>query len=332
MSAEQESDSDLVAQLLRAAGRREEPPADAYRQTLDAATIAWRRTVRGRKRQRFIGWAAAACVVAAVAVGLLIHGIRPNGAAIVARVERVIGAAEARGARDARWMPVNDRSPPLVQGAFLRTDKSGLAGVLLSGGASLRLAERTEISFDSESRVHLFAGRVYLDNGGSSGSAQRIEIETPAGVASDVGTQFEVQYVDAAYRVRVREGRVYIRRGAEAIESAAGEEISIDAAGTVTRERIARDHQDWRWVETLSPAPDLEGQPVSTLLAWVARETGRAVKFEPPEIEQKARSTILHGDIGALAPLEALEVMLETTDLAHTVLEDGTIVIRSRGT
>jgi ferric-dicitrate binding protein FerR (iron transport regulator) len=247
---------------------------------------------------------------------------------LVARVERVIGTAQMRGTHDDRWAPLDERSAEIIEGAFLRTGRGGRAGVLLSGGASLRLAERTEISLVSPTHIRLITGRVYLDNGRSS--AGRIAIETPAGVASDVGTQFEVRYVGAAYRLRVREGRVHIRRGAEAIESAAGDEVSIDAEGRVTRERIARNHGEWRWVETLAAAPDLDGQPVSVLLAWVARETGRVVKFEPPEVEQKARSTILHGDVRRLAPLVALEVMLETTDLAYALLEDGTIVIRSR--
>jgi ferric-dicitrate binding protein FerR (iron transport regulator) len=235
-----------------------------------------------------------------------------------------------RTASHEEWVSVHDRLLSLHDGAHVRTGSNGRAGILLDHGASMRLAEHTEIVFDGPARIRLVAGRVYLDSGGSTVGASPIEIETPAGVASDVGTQFEVSYVDTLYRVRVREGRVHIQRGPGAIETAAGEEVSIDAAGRVSRGRIAPDHEDWRWVESLSPAPDLEGQPVSVLLAWIARETGRTVRFETPEVERKARTTILYGEIHALAPLEALEVMLRTTDLAHTVLDDGTIVIRPR--
>jgi hypothetical protein len=67
---------------------------------------------------------------------------------------------------------------------------------------------------------------------------------------------------------------------------------------------------------------------VTVLLTWVARETGRAVRFASPDIERKAGTTILHGNIRHLAPLEALSVMLATTDLEYTLPDDATILIR----
>ncbi|HKZ73991.1 MAG TPA: FecR family protein [Steroidobacteraceae bacterium] len=329
MTTESASDIDLVAKLLRTAGRREEPPAEAYERTLAAATDAWERKVRARHQRRAAGWAAiAASVVAAVAAGLYVRDTGRDRGPIVARIDRVIGMAELRGARDAGRTATRGQASDLSEGAWLRTD-DGRLSVVLAGGASLRMDAGTEISLESATRVRLVRGRVYLDNGTARG-VQPIEVHTPAGTAWDAGTQFEVQYVDAAYRLRVREGRVHVRRGAEELESAAGEQVFIDASGTVTRGRIARDDVEWRWVEPLSRPPDLDGQPVSELLAWVARETGRTVRFEPPDIEERARRTILHGDIQSLTPLEALAAMLETTDLAHALLQDGTIVIRSR--
>jgi ferric-dicitrate binding protein FerR (iron transport regulator) len=331
MSSEHETDSDLVALLLRAAGRREEPPVEVYNQTLEVAADAWRTKVVSRRRRRaLIALSAAACILATLAGSLFAYRTLQTDEAVLAQVERVIGLAHMRPASREEWVSVRDRLMPLRDGAHFRTGGNGRAGILLNHGASVRLAEHTEIVFEGPARIRLVAGRVYLDNGSSAAGASPIEIETPAGVASDVGTQFEVSYVDTVYRVRVREGRVHIEHGTGAIETAAGEEVWIDAAGRVSRGRIAPDHEDWQWVETLSPAPNLEGQPVSVLLAWIARETGRAVRFETPEVERKARTTILHGEIHALAPLEALEVMLRTTDLAHTVLDDGTIVIRPR--
>jgi hypothetical protein len=56
------------------------------------------------------------------------------------------------------------------------------------------------------------------------------------------------------------------------------------------------------------------------------------VTFERPEIERKASSTILHGSIRNLAPLEALSVMLATTDLEYALPDDGTILIRLKVT
>ena len=76
--------------------------------------------------------------------------------------------------------------------------------------------------------------------------------------------------------------------------------------------------------------PDLDDQPVTVLLDWVARETGRTLRYASAEVERQAATTILHGKIGQLAPLEALDAMLATTDLAYEVREDGTIEIRHK--
>ena len=63
----------------------------------------------------------------------------------------------------------------------------------------------------------------------------------------------------------------------------------------------------------------------------VALESWRSsVRFADAEVERRASTTTLHGTIRSLAPLEALSVMLATTDLAHRLLPDGTILITSK--
>ena len=52
------------------------------------------------------------------------------------------------------------------------------------------------------------------------------------------------------------------------------------------------------------------------------------MRYATPAIERRASGTILHGSIRGLEPLEALAVMLATTDLRHEVLADGTIMIK----
>jgi hypothetical protein len=61
----------------------------------------------------------------------------------------------------------------------------------------------------------------------------------------------------------------------------------------------------------------------------VSHETGQPLRYADPEAERKAATVILHGPIGSLAPLEALRVMLATTDLTYEILPDGTIEVRS---
>lgn len=318
---------DLLADLLRAAGRREQPPQEAYRRTFEAAESAWVRTVRKRRRTQIAAWALAASVLAASGTALFVYraGIEP---APVARLEHVIGALEIRGP-DARRLDATGAGASLPRGATLHTAADAGAALMLADGASLRLAADTRIELESARRIRLASGRVYLDTG-SQGAAGGIEIATRAGVARDVGTQFEVRYVGDDYRLRVREGRVQLERPGADLATAAGEELRIDATGEVSRAPIARDDAEWQWVEALATAPDFDGQPVAALLAWVERETGRSVRFASPAIARRAASTILHGSVARLAPLEALEVMLATTDLSFAILDNGTILVGAR--
>jgi hypothetical protein len=87
---------------------------------------------------------------------------------------------------------------------------------------------------------------------------------------------------------------------------------------------------EWRWVESIATAPDVNDQPVMELLDWVARETGRPIRFKDAEVERRAASTILHGSVRNLAPLDALSLMLATTDLDYVELTDGTLLIQAR--
>jgi ferric-dicitrate binding protein FerR (iron transport regulator) len=145
---------------------------------------------------------------------------------------------------------------------------------------------------------------------------------------TDVGTQFEVRYRGSDYQVRVREGAVLLQRGALRRWGNAGEQLTIDENDVIRSTPIAANDPDWEWVQSLASAPDIDEQPLTVLLAWVARESGVEVRYASPAIERKATTTILHGSIQRLKPLEALEVMLATTDLRYEKLADGTILIK----
>ena len=324
MSDPESQQADALAQLIHAAGRREEPPADVYQRTLAAATATWERKVRVR-RQRIVG--AIAAGMAAAVVGLWFIADRPLGPVEpVAHIERIIGAADVRGAKSAEWTPLRDESRTLDAGTTLRTVEGSRVGVLLADGVSVRLADKTSVTLESASRIRLIAGKVYLDSGRSG--ANRVAIATEAGTAYDIGTQFEVEYLQHAYRLSVREGEVRLQRGQTRLHSRAGEQLSIDVDGHIRRAALATDDPQWQWAEGVAPVPDIENQPLTVLLDWVARETGRAITFASPEVERKAGRTILHGNIRHLAPLQALSVMLATTDLQHVSLPDGTIMIK----
>jgi len=309
---------DLVASLIRAAGRRTEPPEEAYRQVLGAATDALRRKTAQRHERTWLLWAGAAGV-AVFAIALMLQWTPPAAQREpIARIERVIGAVE-QGTGDV-WSPLGEATVAFSRGTQIRTLAGGAAGLLLGSGASLRLAADTEIMLDTPSHLYLRRGTIYLDNFGSVGTGYRIE--TPAGTARDVGTQFELKVSGKTLRLRVREGRVEIDRAGALLTGSAGEQLELDLLGGVTRSPLAATDVAWQWAESVAPAPDIDGQPASVLLAWVARETGRQLHYESTAVETRAANVILHGNIRHLAPLAALDAMLATTDLEYTLVGD----------
>lgn len=321
----QEREPDLVGTLIRAAGRREDPPEEAYRRVHAAATAAFREKTARRRERTFVLWAGAAAVLV-LAVALMFQWTPPGTErAELARIERAIGAVERATGDD--WQPAGESRAPLTRGAKLRTLAGASAGLVLVGGESLRLAPGTEIMLDEPDAMYLNGGTIYLDHHGSVGTGLRIA--TPAGNVRNLGTQFELKVGDGALRLRVREGRVEVERAGQRVTGDAGEQLDIDAFGSVLRSQIAPDAAAWHWAEALAPAPDIDGRPAMELLAWVARETGRTLEFLDAAARERAERVVLHGNIRHLAPLDALDVMLATTDLEYA-LNGGRIEIRTR--
>lgn len=325
------ANDDAVAQLIRNAGRREKPPAQAYERTLQIATQAWRGKVR-RRRYTVAGVvsAIAASVLVALALGwrvLTPETVKPQ----VARADRIVGPVQVRSDASG-WILIDDDRRAFHVGESIKTGPASRAGLLLGNSHSLRLAEATEVRMLAESRVELIAGKAYIATVAvtDAAAARPVEIVTPVGTASDVGTQFEIQYRDERYRLRVREGAVVLQRDFLRIRSATGEQLMIDRDGELRREAVSPTDPGWDWVEAVAPAVAIDGQPLTVLLDWVARETGRSVRYADAATQRRAATTILHGSIDELAPLQALGIMLATTDLRHRLLDDGTIMIEAQ--
>jgi len=243
-------ETEVVADLIRSAGRRAAPPEAAYRQTLEVATNAWRnKTDRIRQRRRFARLATSVAAGVATLAVLFAFVPRRGGApaARVATLERIIGRIEIRGAGEAEWRLLQDDTASLAAGAGLRTGSSSRAGVMLAGGSSLRLAEGTEVVLDTPARLQLVAGRAYVDSGRGERAGEPVEIVTPTATAIDVGTQFEVSLLGETYRLRVREGRVVLRHGGESSDGAAGDQLLIGPDGRLERTSILTTDADWQW-------------------------------------------------------------------------------------
>ena len=327
-------ETQVVAGLIRSAGRRAAPPEASYRRTLELATDAWRAKTAGvRRRRRVVAVLSGLAAGAVMLVVLLPLLPRTDDAPAVpvATLQRIIGRLEVLTPGASAWQLVQDDGATLLAASRVRTGPGSRAGLRLAGGSSLRLAEGTEISLYGATRLALIAGRAYVDSGGVR-PGDPVEIVTSTATAREEGTQFEVALLGETYRLRVREGRVVLSHDDGQTTGTAGEQLSIGPERKLERTSIRRADAAWQWVETVASAPDLNDRPVSDLLDWVARETGRAIRYADSEVERRAATTILHGSIRHLAPLEALDVMLATTDLEYVAQPDGTLLIQAKPT
>lgn len=319
---------DMIAALIRDSGPREDPPMDHYREVLDATHSQWALSVaRRRRRRRGLGLAAS-IAAALVVVGLMSRvDDADTGPLVVAATDAVVGDIEFRSTTATQWTALTGPDVAITRGMRIRTPGDGRAGLRLEDGTSLRLDQTTEISFDRAGRVRLARGAVYIDTGSDPGPARRVEVVTPAGIVWDVGTQFEVRYREDILTLRIREGRVILEREADEIQGVAGEQVQLDRAGRVERTAFSPFDAEWRWAQAVAPLPYQDTLTVHELLEWVARETGREVHFSEPGLATRASRTILHGNPHRLLPMEALAVMLATTDLTYTVAAEGEILI-----
>ncbi len=325
MSSQPGQETDLLGKIIRAAGRREPAPREIRDRVFAAASAALEAKLGARRRR--LTWrtaAAAAVVVATVGIGYTTLRIGP--ALTVALSDQFIGEAAFRTRNDEPWATmVRDRKLPV--GSEVRTGQGGRVGLVLARGASLRLDELTEVRLLGPTRVEVMVGTVYVD---SRISGDAIEIITPIAVTRDVGTQFEVRYRNQEHRVRVREGAVLMQMGDQEYRGGAGEQLLVSPAGDVQRAAVAIDDASWGWVQLVVRTPDIEGRPLRDLLDWVSRETGRTIRYESPAVQALTRSTILHGSVRNLAPMPAMQMVLATTDLDLAILDDGSLLVKSR--
>lgn len=326
------ADRDVLAELVAAAGRRCEPSRNEYERTLAAATLSWQRSLHARRRRRALAFAATLTAVA-IALATLLHRSAIPIPVIIGRAVIVHGDVTFRTSSREGWHSLRSGGE-LPAGSELRTGPTAGLALNLINGLSARLDEHSSVAMDSDREFRLMSGGVYVDTRGGAASGT-LRIDTALGTVTDVGTAFETRVENGSVRVRVRDGVVrFDAIGAAPQFQAAGDEFEIDPRGTVRRRHCDPGSDVWSWASTLAPLPEVEGQPLLKFLAWVAHETGRRVRFEAPDVERQAGQVTLHGTLRDLTPLQALDVMLSTTDLEYVLSRgdtaDDLIVIRKR--
>ena len=323
---------ETLERLFERASPRPSPPeadAEAIRKALHAE---WHSVVGGRLRRTRAVRIAAAAAVAALLIAVLVEW-RPEPTtspppAIVAEVERALGAVEVT-ARDGTTRATRP-GDPLVAGQSLTTLDGGLS-LALSPRGSLRIGNDSRVTLTSASEIELSRGAIYFDSGdsGNSGTASaRLAVRTPLGMVSDVGTQFSVRVERATLDISVRHGAVTLARGFDSIDAGIGERIRVTENGSVDRGAVALYGAEWEWVEELAPAFDIEGQTLTRFFAWIEEQTGRRVAYATRDAEQLAAETVLRGAID-LEPMAMLAAVLATTDLDFALV-GNTIVVSVR--
>ncbi len=317
-------DDGAVESLLRLAGPREPVPADRMQRLKAGAHAEWRRQVTTRRRRHVVRWSLGGLATAA-ALMLALRATTGLGPVAPAAVEFVVVeslGSNARLATDAdsrrgAFLKVGDR---LAVGPNRLSLDGGTATLRLPGGAAVWVDRGSALRVTAVDVVVLDGGAVYIDSGGTTS----LEIRTPLGVVRDVGTQFEVRLTAAALRVRVRDGAVLVRRDQQQHDVRPGDEILLDASGAATRRTVPVDGQDWAWTTGAAAPFELEGRSLREFLDWIAGENGWRLEFADAAVEDKARTTTLHGSIQGLTPEQALAAVLPTSGVEHRL--DGSVL------
>lgn len=316
-SAADGSDEDLVAGLLKAAGRRPPVRDDVLNALRHRTREHWRRKVAQEqaKRQRR-QWLAVAATVVATVGGSWFWSQQKSAPppAPIARVAEVFGGD---------W-----QTPPqgLVPGAILETRGPVRLALRMKDGAALRLDVDTRLELRRQDLVRLEGGGVYIDTEGSDGDVS-LAVETALGSARDIGTQFEVR-LDTDLHVRVRRGEVQIDTTGGAHRASAGSYLRVAADGSVEKGGLSSHGGPWSWVLDAVPANDLEGQSLASALRWMTDETGWEVRFEDAELESQVGDIVILGAGAGLRPEEVAEVLLPGSGLTSGWSDDGVLEVR----
>jgi ferric-dicitrate binding protein FerR (iron transport regulator) len=312
-----------IAELLRHAGARVEPPADVMREVQAAVHAEWQQVVQARQRRRrtFV-WAAAAAV-GALAIGVTVtlqrSDVQQQPIATLQRADGEIFVA----ADGTDWNRLQD-GQPIAVGDTVRSEAR--AALRFDNGVALRIDRGTVLQVKAADRLALNVGALYVDSPPGLG-ASTLVIDTHSGSVRHIGTQYLVRTRPDGIDVSVREGRVLIEHATSNSTAAAGERLALSRQGVVERSTISASDAQWLWASEIAPPFVIENQPLSTFLAWVARETGRTLVYESTLAESTAAGVILHGSIEGLAPDVALATVLMTTSLQRKTSDDATIEI-----
>ena len=304
-----------IEQLLREAGVRDLPPPAVMEEVRDAVHSEWRQMVGQRARRKHVIGYAIAAGVAAVAVATtftVLFIAKPS--MTLAQVERVAGSLEVDPAGFGEWHTVAP-GEQVKTGDTLRTDEGSSAALDFGDGVSVRIDAGSLIEITAPDRLALDHGGLYVDAAPRAAGSKMhpLVVETPYGSVRHLGTQYQVRASRTGIEVSIREGRVQIENAAGKHTGDAGEQLLVAREGELSRGTVAPNDPSWQWAVRIAPALDIEHQPLTAFLDWVARETGKQVVYATPQLQLAASQLILRGSVDELSPEQALTAVLAPT-------------------
>jgi ferric-dicitrate binding protein FerR (iron transport regulator) len=313
--------------LFQHVSPRQRAPVEVEREIRDKLQSEWRHaTGRRRKRRRTVGLAIAASVVLALFISTNL--LRKPGTAqpgpLLASIEKTTGDifVQQPGEADSRLFMAEQ----LFAGQELSTIHGSRIALKWTTGESVRLDQNSRIELISDTEIELLAGNIYIDSSASPTTKNDgFTIHTAAGPVSHIGTQYITGMTRGEIEISVREGRVAVGTGENQVIAAQGQKLHIDKAGRQSIAQIQTYGDSWQWAEQVSPKFSMDGRTMQEFLVWVGRETGRKVEYASPQTRISAEQTLLHGSVD-IEPLKALDLILQTSDLASEV-RDGFIIV-----
>ncbi|MDX1517518.1 MAG: FecR family protein [Woeseiaceae bacterium] len=314
---------DDVGKLIRYVGPRAGVDADRFERARARVEAHWESVVTRQQQTAPSGYrpplALAAALVLTVAAGLFAWRFTlysPSADALT--VNRVVGEVRV----DGDLIASGDSVP--VDGVITTSDDGRIA-LQLADGQSLRIDHGTQLIVSADNRFRLDGGAVYVDSGRDANAAP-VFIETRYGVATDVGTQFQVRLLADTVIVGVREGLVALaRQGHEALTVDRGYLLEVTDDGGADRRRIDDDSL-WGWVNEIAPQIDTNGMTLAGYLDWYSREKGYEIEWADAESRDNARQIRLSVSIQGLALDDGLAVVQAVAPFDYDI-DDATMRI-----
>jgi ferric-dicitrate binding protein FerR (iron transport regulator) len=321
---------DRIEALLRTTGRRPTVPAERAARVEAAVKAQWRADVRRAARRRWMWSGGALAAAATIAVGVGLNLVEPR--AIAPAVDSPI--AQVAIVSNGAWVQVpGAAATPLRPGdqltarAEVATEDGGRVALLLTTGHSVRLDTGTRIRLLEERAIALDRGAVYVDSRGRPGhAAGALEVRTPLGTSRDVGTQFEVRWLTASLRVRVREGKVLFDATGTSVQVDAGRELELGPDGRMARREWPTAAAEFDWVSGVTPMLQIDGRSLQEFLEWMARERGLRLRFPSSRVAATAPGIRLNGSIQGMTLDQALDSVLSTCQMSHRIEGDELVV------